>query len=160
MYILKFTVNYNNGDNMNENLELLEYIYKSSSMGVSSLTDLLNNINDKENKIKKDISDELSIYEKYNKKCKDLLKKNKGKIEDNSIMTKIMSKQGIKMEVKKDNSDASLAHMIIEGLTMGLVDMESNIKNMSDIVDKKILNLAKDYLKFHQDEIEKMKKYL
>ena len=50
--------------------------------------------------------------------------------------------------------------MIIEGLTMGLVDMESNIKNMSDIVDKKILNLAKDYLKFHQDEIEKMKKYL
>ena len=145
---------------MNENLELLGYIYKSSSMGVSSLTDILKEIDEKENKIKKDISDELSVYEKYNKKCKELLKKNKGKIEDNKIMTKIMSKQGIKMEVRKDNSDAAIAHMIIEGLTMGLVDIESNIKNMSDVVDNKILKFSKDYLKFHQDEIEKMKKYL
>lgn len=145
---------------MNENLELLEYIYKSSGMGVNSLTDILKEINDKENKIKADISDELSSYEKYHKKCKELLKKNKGDIEENSLMTKVMSKQGIKMEIKKDNSDSAIAHMIIEGLTMGVVDMESNIKNLDKKVDKKILSLAKDYLKFHQDEIEKMKKYL
>ena len=145
---------------MNENLELLEYIYKSSSMGVSSLTDILKEINDKENKIKNDVSDELTIYEKFNKKSYELLKKYKGKINGNSLMTKIMSKQGIKMEVKKDNSDAALAHMIIEGLTMGLVDIESNIKNMDKKVDKKILNISKEYLEFHKEEIEKMKKYL
>ena len=145
---------------MNENLELLEYIYKSSSMGVESLTNLLKELNDKENKLKSIISDELSLYEKFSKKSKKLLKKNNGKVEGNSLMTKIMSKQGIKMEVKKDNSDASVAHLIIQGLTMGVVDIESKIKNLDEKVDKDILNLGKDFLKFQQEEIEKLTKYL
>ena len=145
---------------MNENLELLEYIYKSSDMGIISLTNILKEIDNKENKIKNDISDELTKYEEYNKKSKELLKKNKGKIDDNSLMTKIMSKQGIKMEVKNDNSDSAIGHMLIEGLTMGVVDMETNIKNMKEKVDKKILKLAEEYLKFQKNEIEKIKKYL
>ena len=145
---------------MNENLEMLEYIYKSSSMGVESLTNLLKELNDKENKLKDVISDELTNYEKYFKESKKLLKKHKGKIKDNSLMTKIMSKEGIKKEVKKDNSDASIAHMIIEGLTMGVVDMETKIKNMEDKIDKDILKIGTDYLKFQQDEIENLKKYL
>ncbi len=145
---------------MNENLELLEYMYKSSGMGINSLTDLLKELDDKKNKIKSDLSDELTKYENYHKKCKELLKKNKGEVEENSLMTKIMSKQGIKMEVKNDNSDSAIAHMIIEGLTMGVVDTETNLKNLSNKVDKKIYKLVNEYLKFQQEEIEKMKKYL
>lgn len=145
---------------MNENLELLQYIYQSSEMGVLALTNLLKELNDKENKLKKIISDELSIYEKYFKESKKLLKKNKAKIKSNSLMTKMMSKQGIKKEVSDDNSDASIAHMLIQGLTMGVVDIETKIKNFGDKADKEITKIAVDYLKFQQDEIEKLKKYL
>lgn len=145
---------------MNENLELLQYIYQSSEMGVSALTNLLKELNDKENKLKKIISDELSIYEKYFKESKKVLKKNKGKIKSNSLMTKMMSKQGIKKEVSDDNSDASIAHMLIQGLTMGVIDIETKIKNFGDKADKEITKVAVDYLKFQQDEIEKLKKYL
>lgn len=145
---------------MNENLELLQYLYQSSEMGVLALTNLLKELNDKENKLKKIISDELSIYEKYFKESKKFLKKNKGKVKSNSLMTKMMSKQGIKKEVSDDNSDASIAHMLIQGLTMGVVDIETKIKNYGDAVDKEINKLANDYLKFQQDEIEKLKKYL
>lgn len=145
---------------MNENLELLQYIYQSSEMGVSALTNLLKELNDKENKLKKIISDELSIYEKYFKESKKVLKKNKGKIKSNSLMTKMMSKQGIKKEVSDDNSDASIAHMLIQGLTMGVIDIETKIKNFGDKADKAITKIAVDYLKFQQDEIEKLKKYL
>ncbi len=145
---------------MNENLELLQYIYQSSEMGVSALTNLLKELNDKENKLKKIISDELSIYEKYFKESKKALKKNKGKIKSNSLMTKMMSKQGIKKEVSDDNSDASIAHMLIQGLTMGVIDIETKIKNFGDKADKEITKIAVDYLKFQQDEIEKLKKYL
>lgn len=145
---------------MNENLELLQYIYQSSEMGVLSLTNLLKELNDKENKLKKIISDELTIYENYFKESKKGLKKNKVKIKSNSLMTKVMSKQGIKKEVSEDNSDASIAHMLIQGLTMGVVDIETEIKNYGDIVDREIKKLATDYLKFQQDEIEKLKKYL
>ena len=145
---------------MNEVNELLEYMYKSSSMGVTSLTNVLKEIDNKENKLKSVISDELTKYEKFFKKCDKLLKKHKAKISDNNIMIKVMSKQGIKREIKKDNSDAAVAHLLIEGLTMGVVDIESKIKNFDTKVDKDILKLASSYLKFQQDEIEKLKKYL
>ena len=64
------------------------------------------------------------------------------------------------MEVKKDNSDASIAHLLIQGLTMGIVDIESKIKRFENYADKNIINLAKNYLKFHNDYLEKLKTYL
>ena len=145
---------------MNVNTELLEYIYQSSEMGVVSLTNLLKQLNDKENKLKPLISDELSIYEKYQKESKKLLSKNKAEVKENSMMKKMMSKMGISKEVKNDNIDAAIAHMIIEGFTMGVVDIETKIKNYKKDADKKILKLANDYLNFQQEEIERLKKYL
>ncbi len=144
----------------NEDKELLEYLYKSSEMGRDSLTNLLKELKDKENKLKGLISDELSEYEKFFNKSKKLLKKHKSEITSNSLMTKIMSKQGIKKEVSNDNSDASIAHMLIEGLTMGVVDIETKINNFKDKSDKSILKVCEKYLKFQQEEIEKLKKYL
>ena len=38
---------------MNENEEILEYIYQTSNMGMQSTKDLINVIKDKDNKIKK-----------------------------------------------------------------------------------------------------------
>ena len=145
---------------MDVNTELLEYIYQSSEMGVVSLTNLLKDINEKENKLKPIISEELSTYEKYQKESKKLLSKNKAEVKENSMMTKMMSKMGISKEVKKDNSDAAIAHMVIEGFTMGVVDMETKIKNFKKDADKKVLKLAENYLEFQQEEIEKLKKYL
>lgn len=145
---------------MDVNTELLEYIYQSSEMGVVSLTNLLKDINGKENKLIPIISDELSLYEKYQKESRKLLLKRNSSIKENSMMTKMMSKMGISKEVKKDNSDAAIAHMVIEGFTMGVVDIESKIKNYKKDADKKVLKLASDYLKFQQEEIEKLKKFL
>ncbi len=145
---------------MDVNTELLEYIYQSSEMGVVSLTNLLKDINEKENKLKPIISEELSTYEKYQKESKKLLSKNKAEVKENSMMTKMMSKMGISKEVKKDNSDAAIAHMVIEGFTMGVVDMETKIKNFKKDADKKVLKLAENYLEFQQEAIERLKKYL
>ncbi len=145
---------------MDVNTELLEYIYQSSEMGVVSLTNLLKDINEKENKLKPIISEELGTYEKYQKESKKLLSKNKAEVKENSMMTKMMSKMGISKEVKKDNSDAAIAHMVIEGFTMGVVDTETKIKNFKKDADKKVLKLAENYLEFQQEAIERLKKYL
>ena len=75
-------------------------------------------------------------------------------------MAKMMSKMGIKKEVESDNSDAAIAHMLIEGLTMGSIDIETKINNYKTKADKKILKLAKDYATFQKQEIEKLKMYL
>lgn len=143
---------------MDENLELLEFIYQSSEMGKNALEDLLEDLKEKENKIKSIISDELKLYEKYYKASKKLAKD--VNLDGGSMMSKMASKMGIKKEVKNDNSDAAIAHMLIEGLTMGSIDIDTKINNYKDKADKKILKLAKEYAKFQQDEIAKLKEYL
>ena len=156
MYIILLV----NNVNKNENLELLEYLYKNSEMGISTLTKMLSELKDKENKIKLWASETIKEYEKYYKEIKDLIKKYKVNIKGNSMFSKMGANMGIKMEVIKDNSDSAMAHMIIEGVTMGLVDIETKIKNFSDVCDKKILNLANSYKDSLNNQIETLKKYL
>lgn len=145
---------------MDENLELLEYIYKNAEMGTFTLTKLIEYLNGKENKIKKVVEDEIKGYEKYLEDSKKLIKKHDYDLKENGLMAKMGATMGIKKETMVDNSDASIAHMIIEGFTMGVVDISSKINNYKEDADKKILNLAKSFLKFQEDEIEKLKTFL
>ena len=145
---------------MNENTELLEYIYQNTEMGVFTLTKLLNCINETENKIKVLVGNELKEYEKFYKEAQKLIKKTKVETKENKLSKKIGASFGIKMDLLKDNSDASIAHMLTEGITMGIVDISSKIDKYKDKVEKKILKLAKDYLKYQQSEIEVLKEYL
>lgn len=145
---------------MNKNNELLEYIYQTAEMGVFSTTKLIEDINGKENKIKKVIEGILKGYENFLKDSKKMLEKKKTEIKENSTFSKMGASMGIKKEVKEDNSDAAIAHMMIEGLTMGTVDISSKIKNYEGDADKDILALAKKFLKFQEESIEFLKKYL
>lgn len=145
---------------LNENNELLEYIYQNASMGVKSCTTLINILNNKDNKIKKIVEGELKGYEEFLKKVKKLLKKNKIEPKDKGIMTDIMSKLGMNMELMKDNSDARIADMLTKGFTMGNVDISKKIDRFQDDADKDILKLAKELLDFGQKNIELLKPYL
>lgn len=145
---------------MNENVELLEFINEASDMGKHSVMSTLNLIKDKDNKIKKSIEDVLKGYEKFYKESKVLLNKMGEKGTKSPLMAKIGSMMGIKKEVDKDNSDAAIAGMIMQGLTMGVVETSVKIENYETIADKKIIILARDFLKFQEDSVEKLKKFL
>ena len=145
---------------MDENVELLEYIYQNAEMGVFTLTKLLENLNGKENKIIKVAEKELKEFENFYKDSKKLLSKNGCSEKPNGTMTKMGASMGIKMETRKDNSDAAIAHMLIQGITMGTVDISTKIKNYKNVVDKTNLKLAEDYLKTLENQIEELKKYL
>jgi len=145
---------------MNTNIELLEYIYETSKMGSSSMDRLCELLEDKENLIRKDIDDTQKGYQKFKEKSDKLLKKRKAEAKPNAMMAEMMSKMGIKKEVKADNSDTAIAKMIIEGLNMGIIDMESKINQYKDDADKDVMKFAKEFLTFQKDEVEKYKEYL
>ena len=75
-------------------------------------------------------------------------------------MTKMMANMGVSKEVKSDNSDASIADMLIKGISMGSIDMEKKIGDYKKEVEKKDLKVAKEFLKFQQKAIDKLKKFL
>lgn len=145
---------------MEPDIELIELVYKNADMGVHSLTSLLRNIENKENKIKAVLEKELKSYEKYVSICEDELKENNVSIKTAGMMAKMSSDVGVMMETMKDNSDSALAQMVIEGITMGVVDITSKLLKYKSTCDQKVIKLTKNYLKFQEKEIEKLKEYL
>lgn len=144
---------------MKEKNELLMHIYQTSDMGVKSTTKLINLLKNKDNKIKNILEDELKLYEEYKKESEKLLKKQKIAKESLGIMAEVMSNVSMNMEVMKDNSDASIASMLIQGFTMGTIEINKKIEAYKD-TNKSTINLAKKILKAQEQEIEKLKKYL
>ena len=145
---------------MNENMELLNFVYENAEMGVHTLNNLSDILRNKDNKIKSLIEDELKEYNNFLKESEKLLKKNKLEPKKTNLMAKFSSKMGIAMETMKDNSDPAIASMVIEGLTMGIVEMETKIENYKKIVDKMILKLSNKFVKFQEEEIEKLKTFM
>ena len=147
-------------DIMDENTEMLLFIYENAKMGVNSCTELIRILNGKDNKIKKIVEGELKGYESFVKRCEKLMRDNNITPKDKGIMANLMSKMGMNMEMMKDNSDARVADMLTKGFTMGNVDIAKKIDRYEGDADKDILKLAKDLLKFGEENIDFLKPYL
>ncbi len=145
---------------MNENEEVLEYIYQTSNMGMQSTKDLINSLKGKDNKIKKILPEIKKNYEKYALETEKLLNKQELKAKPIGMMAKAMSKMNISKEMLNDNSDANIANMLIQGLTMGNLELSKHIDNYKEVADKKVIDLAKKLKKFGEEYIEKLKVYL
>ncbi len=145
---------------MNETEEILTYIYQTSNMGYQSSKDLINSLQGKDNKIKKIIKEIEQNYEKYSKESEKLLNKKDLKAKSIGMMAKAMSKMNITKEMLNDNSDANIADMLIQGLTMGNLELTKHIDNYEKTADKKVIDMAKSLRKFGEEYIEKLKVYL
>lgn len=147
-------------DRMNENFELLEYIYACADMGMKSCEKLLKILKEKDNKIKKVLESELKEYESFYKESDKLLKKNKVEPKTKGLFASLMADVSMQIEVAKDNSDSKIADLIIRGMTMGTIDIQKRLDHFEGEVNKDIHKLAKSLLKFQEDNIELLKEYL
>lgn len=145
---------------MKEKSELILHIYKDAEMGIFTTETLLKDLKEKDNKIKKTLEDTLKEYQIFKEKTKEILEKENAEIKENGFISKMMASMGINREVNKDNSDASIADMLVKGISMGTLDMEKKIKDYDSELSKKDLNLAKEFLKFQEKSIEIYKKFL
>ena len=155
-----YIVHNNNGDKMNENLELLMHIYQTADMGVYATKNLLELLRKKDNKITHVLEEELKEYEKYTQISETMLKKHDVDPKSSGLMAKMSSDIGMTIETMKDNCDPAIAAMLIEGLTMGTVEMNIKIDKYKRTNKKDILEIAHNLLEFQENEIEKLKTFL
>lgn len=145
---------------MNKQCELIEKIYKDASMGRFSTQKLLENLKGKDNKITGDVEEIFKEYSSYEEKARESMLAMDIQPEEESNMSKMMSSMGIFKEVLTDNSDSAIADLLIQGLSMGEVEMQKRVDNASDDINKEDLKLAKDFLKFQKKAKKTMEKYL
>lgn len=145
---------------MQEKFEILEHIHNDSAMAIHSIEKLIQKLKDKDNKIKGYIEDILEKYREFEEKSKDILEENNKEISEPSFMAKMGSSMGISKEVNADNSDSAIADLLIEGISMGSIEMEKKLKEYDKDLDKEHKKLAKEFLKFQEKTIDQLKEYL
>ena len=143
---------------MIDEYDILNYVYKNAKMGSDSTNTLLKSLENKDNKITEVVNDILNSYNTFLKQSESLLKSMNEKGKGFSHFTNISADMGIKMQVLKDNSDSAIADMLINGLTMGEIEMTKMFSCFDENVDRDIKKLIRDFKDFQTNAIDKLKK--
>ena len=145
---------------MNKECTLIEKIYKDAAMGRYSTQKLMENLKGNDNEITDDVEEIFEGYSSFEEKAKEVLISCNMTPEEEWSIAKMMSSMGIMKEVLTDNSDPAIADLLIQGISMGVIEMEKRIKGASDDINKDHIKLAKEFLKFQEKAQKKMEKYL
>ena len=142
---------------MDENTELLNYVYQNSQMGVETIDQLLDIIEDGD--FKKQLISQKNEYREINEEAEKLLNENGYDEKGISAFDKIRSYLMINIQTLADKSTSHVAEMMLTGSNMGIINAIRNIKKYDD-ADKNILNLMKKLLRFEENNMEKLKEFL
>lgn len=143
---------------MNGNAEMLNYVYQNSQMGIESLKQLLDIVENED--FRKCLEKQLKGYQDINTKAKKMLNENGYDEKGIPGMEKVTSYLMINMKTLIDKSSSHIADMLIKGSNMGIVESTKKIHQYEDEAEKDITALMKELQKMEEHNIEELKKYL
>ena len=142
---------------MEGNIEFLNYIYQNAEMGKTTISQLI------------DISEDQSFkhslqsqFREYNEICNmadNKIKQFQEKSKGIGTMTKLKTYIMININTIKDKTASHIAEMMIQGSSMGIVDITKKLKEYNN-AEQDIIELGNRLLKFEQQNIEEMKTFL
>lgn len=142
---------------MDNSQYILNEINKGIKMGMDSISTIAEKVGDGNFK-----DDLLFQYDKYN----DILNKVNAELKNYNDfpaelppMQKVMGYVDIQVSTLSDKSNSHIAEMLIKGTNMGIID-GVKLKNQNPDADVKIQNILDEFIKFQENNVEKLKKYL
>lgn len=143
----------------NADVSLLQEIYKSVTMGTDSVMTILGKVEDET--LKENLSQDLETYEGYSKRAKEKLREMSVEPKGVSALQKIPAEMGIAMSTLTDHSNAKMAELMINGAVMGVTEFKEIIRHADRAgASMENIRLAGDVLAFHEEMINKMRRYL
>ncbi|WP_138268096.1 hypothetical protein [Anaerofustis stercorihominis] len=142
---------------MDNTIKLLEFIYKNAKMGSTSIEDLID-VNE-DLRFRDELVHEKETYDAFVKKVIKVMNDMGKEVKDLSYFSELQSYFMIKMETIKDKSVEHLAGMMMQGSTMGIVQITKKIRDYKDS-DKRVVALAKELLEIEEQNFYELKKYL
>lgn len=143
---------------MNGNAEMLNYVYQNSQMGIESIKQLLEIVENE--KFSQCLETQLSEYKDINMKAKKLLNENGYDEKGINEMEKLTTYFMINMKTLMDKSASHIADMMIKGSNMGIVEATKKIHQYENDAEKDVLSLMKKLLKIEEKNAEELKEYL
>jgi hypothetical protein len=142
---------------MNGNAELLNFIYQNSQMGVATIEQLIEIVED--NNFKKHLESQFNEYKEIHSAAKKALNESGYDEQGIGALKKIRTYLMINMQTMTDNSASHIAEMLIIGSNMGIINAVKNMKKYSD-AEPTILKLMERLLKFEENNVQQLKEFL
>ena len=139
------------------NSEFINYIHQNSQMGQNTIKQLITITED--DGFKTILENQFNEYKNIYEQSAQLLSETDKESKSISPITKISTYIMINMKTLNDKSPSHIAQMLIQGSTMGIIDITKKLKVYKD-TEPKILELGNRLLQFEQASIEELKKYL
>ena len=136
---------------------LLGEVYKSVTMGVDSISTLIQKTTD--TAMRSDLSTQLEEYQKFATVTKTKMYEKNFKVKESSIFAKIPAEVSMNVTTMMDNSNTKIAEMMINGSTMGVIGLTRTIRQTPD-ASPDCTQLAREVVTFEENSINKMKTYL
>ena len=142
---------------MDNNRYILNELNKGIKMGMDSISNVSEKVQDdrfKEdlkyqydeyNKILNDVNNELTNYDDFPKEL--------------NPMQKAMGWMGIEMNTLTDKSNSKIAELMIQGTNMGIIE-GVKLLNQNPEADTEVKNVLNRFVKFQENTVEQLKKYL
>ncbi len=141
--------------------ELLEQLFKNIKMGSDSIVALLPKVENEDSKFKSDLTLQLNGYESLVNRINGLFREAGEEAKQDSLMTKMTAKVGTAMSTLMDSSVSHMADMLIQGSTTNMNDTIKLIREFENTTASEgSLAIAREIVKFEEENIARMKPYL
>ena len=141
---------------MDRNEALIQEVYKNTKMGHYSIIDLIDRASDP--KFRSEMTSQLERYRNYSEEASRRLQERGLKPNEIGTTAKLGAKLGMAFNTMLDTTTSHLAELMINGATMGIIDLEKKLNDGGYSSDAK--NLAEDVVKFEKSTVERLGQYL
>ena len=142
---------------MNGNTEMLNFVYQNSQMGVDTIKQLLDIVEDED--FRKQLESQFDEYKQIHLAAQNALNKNGQEEKGISKLDKIKTYLMINMQTLTDKTPSHISEMLIIGSNMGIINAIKNLKKYKD-AEPSIIELMGKLLKFEEDNVQQLKQYL
>ena len=141
---------------MNETVQLLQDVVRNARTGRDAVEQLMNKT---DGAMKEELSKERERYVDTQRAGEQALLDAGGRAEPSGPMARAGMWMGIQMETLADRSDAHIAEIVIQGATMGVIEMTKAL-NTYDAADPAARGLASRFVVQQNETIERQKGFL
>ena len=142
---------------MDSNRYILNELNKGIKMGMDSISNVSEKVQDDRfkqdlkyqydeyNKILNEVNNELTNYDDFPKEL--------------NPMQKAMGWMGVELNTISDKSNSKIAEMMIQGTNMGIIE-GVKLLNQNPEADTEVKNVLNEFIRFQENTIDQLKKYL
>ena len=135
---------------MNEksNQEVLAEIYRNAQLALTSIADILPEVDDTE--VKKELAAQHEGYEEISGKAAALARRFDSEIKEPGVIKKAMMWSGIKMNTMTDNSRSHIAEMMAQGTVMGITALKASQTDSETTISPEVDELLKEMIRMEE----------